>query len=152
LKKKEEIWINGIQAETTRFAAVLLNICANRHHFCIYFTTKNTKGTKERKKNLLQGSILIHFMDYFLLIFNFLFLIFLNFLRVLRALRGLNFKMGNRSFVSRYETGTPGPAAKTPGTAAKTSRYTGEILCFRLKFQTPRLKLQALRLKLRGVN
>jgi len=56
------------------------------------FTTKHTKGTKERKKNLLQGSILIHFMDYFLLIFNFLFLIFLNFLRVLRVLRGLNFK------------------------------------------------------------
>jgi hypothetical protein len=64
---------------------------------------------------------------------------------------GKTLQQGNRSFVSRYETGTPGPAAKTPGTAAKTSRFTGEILCFRLKFQAPRLKLQAPRLKLRGL-
>ena len=42
---------------------------------------------------------------------------------------GKTLQQGNRSFVSKYETGTPGPAAKTPGTAAKTSRCPAKYPC-----------------------
>ena len=41
-----------------------------------HLTTKDTKGTKESQKKLLQCAFLIHFMIYFLAIFNFLYLFF----------------------------------------------------------------------------